>query len=450
MPDIPIPAIDPSWILPLAALAAGLALGAATALILRLRQLQRHNSEQEHRLSQLANRHQALRSEYDRLLARQREQERQHKAQLQLLNENREQLKLEFENLANRIFESRGKQFNDSSRATLNDLLQPFREQITGFQQRIDQVHSESLKGHALLEGELRKVLDVGLQMSAQASNLASALKGDKKTTGNWGEAQLERTLELAGLVAGEHYETQAAFRDEQGKRRLPDVLIKLPDNRHLVIDSKVSLVDYEGAVAAESEEQRLALLEGHARAVRQHVDDLAGKAYANLPGLGSPDFVLMFMPIEPAWIEAMRHNRDLFNYAYQRGVVLVSHTTLMPILRTVANLWIIERSNREAQEISRSAGDLYNQVCTVAERLQRLGNTLQAAANHYNSTVISLSGKQGLAGKVDRFQQLSTATSKTMPALEPLHLDIDTDRLAFGTDDTGEEDPASSVQGPG
>jgi DNA recombination protein RmuC len=449
MREIPITVIDPSWILPLAALAAGLALSAATALVLRLRQVQRHNSEQAQRLGQLGDRHQALRSEYDQLLSRQREQERQHKAQLQLLNANREQLKLEFENLANRIFEARGRQFNDSSRTTLNDLLQPFREQITGFQQRIDQVHSESLKGHALLEGELRKVLEVGLQMSSQASNLTSALKGDKKTTGNWGEAQLERTLELAGLVPGEHYETQATFRDDQGKRRLPDVLIKLPDNRHLVIDSKVSLVDYEAAVAAESEELRLTLLEGHARAVRQHVDDLAGKAYANLPGLGSPDFVLMFMPVEPAWIEAMRHNRDLFNYGYQRGVVLVSHTTLMPILRTVANLWIVERSNREAQEISRSAGDLYNQVCTVAERLQRLGNTLQAAANHYNSTVISLSGKQGLAGKVERFQGLSTTTSKIMPALEPLHLDIDTDRLGFGAEEAGESDSTDSVQGP-
>lgn len=449
MPEIPIAAIDTSWIVPVAALVAGLALGAAAVLILRLRQLQQHNSEQARRLAQLGNRYQALRSEYDRLLARQREHERQHKAQLRLLNENREHLKLEFENLANRIFEARGRQFDDNSRATLNDLLQPFREQITGFQQRIDQVHSESLKGHALLEGELRKVLDIGLQMSSQASNLASALKGDKKTTGNWGEAQLERTLELAGLVPGEHYETQAAFRDEAGRRRLPDVLIKLPDKRHLVIDSKVSLVAYEQAVAAESEEQRVVLLEAHARAVRQHLDDLAGKAYANLPGLGSPDFVLMFMPVEPAWIEAMRHNRELFNYGYQRGVVLVSHTTLMPVLRTVANLWIVERSNREAREISRSAGDLYNQVCTVAERLQRLGNTLQAAANHYNSTVISLSGKQGLAGKVDRFQQLSTATSKNMPTLDPLHLDIDTGRLAFGADSGEDEDPVDTARDP-
>ncbi len=439
MPAVSIPALDQAWVLPAAALVCGLALGAIIALILRLRQLHRQHDEQAQRLAQLGNRHQSLRSEYDRLLARQREQERLHKAQLQLLKDNREQLKLEFEHLANRIFEARGRQFNDNSRATLSDLLQPFRDQITSFQQRIDQVHSESIKGHALLEGELRKVLDVGLQMTSQASNLASALKGDNKTTGNWGEAQLERTLQLAGLVAGEHYETQAAMRDEQGRRRLPDVLIKLPDNRHLVIDSKVSLVDYERSIAAESEEQRLALLEAHARAVRQHLDDLAGKAYANLPGLGSPDFVLMFMPVEPAWLEAMRHNRDLFNYGYQRGVVLVSHSTLMPVLRTVANLWIVERGNREAQEISRSAGDLYNQVCTVAERLQRLGNSLQAAANHYNSTVTSLGGKQGLAGKVERFQQLSTSTSKNMPALEPLHLDIDTDRLGFGSESSAD-----------
>ncbi|MEQ9462061.1 MAG: DNA recombination protein RmuC, partial [Haliea sp.] len=178
MPAIPIPALDQAWMLPVAALVVGLALGAAAALVLRLRQLHRQHGEQARRLAQLGNRHQALRSEYDRLLARQQEQERLHKAQLQLLKESREQLKLEFEHLANRIFEARGRQFNDSSRATLSDLLQPFREQITSFQQRIDQVHSESLKGHALLEGELRKVLDVGLQMTSQASNLASALKG--------------------------------------------------------------------------------------------------------------------------------------------------------------------------------------------------------------------------------------------------------------------------------
>jgi DNA recombination protein RmuC len=428
---VPISVLQSPWLLPALGILGGLTAGLIAALIWRLRLHQQHAATQAQALQQVTDRYQSLRSEYDRLLARQREQARQHADQLRMLNENRELLKLEFEHLAQRIFEARGRQFTDNSKEALGQLLQPFREQISSFQQRIDRVHAESLQGQATLGAELRKVLEIGLAMSEQASNLAAALKGDKKTTGNWGEAQLERTLEQAGLLPGEHYVTQAALRDEQGRRRLPDALILLPDKRHLVIDSKVSLVDYEAALAADNEVQRDARLEAHGRAIRQHIDDLAGKEYANLPGLGSPDFVLMFMPIEPAWIEAMRQDRDLFAYGYQRGVVLVSHSTLMPVLRTVANLWIVERSNREAQEISRSAGDVYNQVCTVAERLQRLGNTLQTAANQYNSTVLGLSGRQGLAGKVDRFQHLSTATSKQMPTLEPLHLDIDVDRLS-------------------
>ena len=291
-------------------------------------------------------------------------------------------------------------------------------------------MHSESLRGNTVLEKEIQKVLEVGLEMNSQASNLTVALKGDKKTAGNWGEAQLERTLELAGLQAGEHYESQTAFRDEEGKRKLPDFVIKLPDSKSLVIDSKVSLVDYDRAIAAETDEERTEALNAHAQAVRNHIDDLSSKDYANLPGIGSPDFVLMFMPIEPAYIEAMKHNKDLFNYGYKKGVVMVSHTTLMPILRTVANLWMIEQSNQEAKEISSRAGDIYNQVCLVAERLHKLGNTLKAASNHYNEAVTGVVGKQGLHGKVERFQQLSTRASKEMAALEPIHDEIENDRL--------------------
>jgi DNA recombination protein RmuC len=276
--------------------------------------------------------------------------------------------------------------------------------------------------------------------MNSQANNLTVALKGDKKTAGNWGEAQLERTLELAGLQAGEHYESQAAYRDEEGKRKHPDFVITLPDSKSLVIDSKVSLVDYDRAIAAETDEERTEALNAHAQAVRNHIDDLSSKDYANLPGIGSPDFVLMFMPIEPAYIEAMKHNKDLFNYGYQKGVVMVSHTTLMPILRTVANLWMIEQSNQEAKEISSKAGDIYNQVCLVADRLHKLGNTLKAANNHYNDTVTGLIGKQGLHGKVDRFQQLSTKANKEMAALEPIHEEIESDRLEAVIDDPENE----------
>lgn len=368
--------------------------------------------------------------EHAQLQTQQREREDRHLEQIQLLNETRENLKKEFENLANRIFEDKGKSFTTTSQASLEALLKPFREQITGFQTRINEVHSESLRGNTALEKEIQKVLEVGLEMNHQASNLTVALKGDKKTAGNWGEAQLERTLELAGLQAGEHYESQTAYRDDEGRRKLPDFVIKLPDSKNLIIDSKVSLVDYDRAIAADTDEERTAALNAHAQAVRNHIDDLSAKDYANLPGIGSPDFVLMFMPIEPAYIEAMKHNKGLFNYGYSKGVVMVSHTTLMPILRTVANLWMIEQSNKEAKEISSRAGDIYNQVCLVADRLHKLGHTLKAANNHYNDTVKGLVGKQGLHGKVERFQQLSTRANKEMAALEPIHDEIENDRL--------------------
>jgi len=409
----------------------------AQGLGLELAQARAGAAAQQDRLGSLqgeftdiSHRYHALQHEHVRLQTEHRERQDRHAEQVQLLNEARDNLRQEFENLANRIFEERGRRFTSANRESLEALLQPFREQISGFQSRINEVHSESLKGHTALEKEIQKVLQIGLEMNTQASNLATALKGDKKTTGNWGEAQLQRTLELAGLQPGEHYETQAAFRDDDGKRRLPDFVIKLPDGKNLVIDSKVSLVDYDRAIAAATEGEREEALAAHARAVRHHIDDLASKDYANLPGMESPDFVLMFMPVEPAYIEALKHNRDLFNHGYQKGVIMVSHTTLMPILRTVANLWMIERSNREAREISSRAGEIYNQVCLVAERLNKLGNTLRAANNHYNDTVRGLAGKQGLYGKIERFQQLSAKASKELTALDPIHADIENDRL--------------------
>jgi DNA recombination protein RmuC len=163
---------------------------------------------------------------------------------------------------------------------------------------------------------------------------------------------------------------------------------------------------------------------------VKRHIDDLASKDYTNLIGVRSPSFVLMFMPIEPAYIEALKYEKDLFSYGYERNIVLVSHTTLIPILRTVANLWMMERSNKEAREISEKAGDIFNQVCEVAIRLQKLGGSLGAASNHYNDTLRSLVGRQGLHGKVERFEQLSSKVSKTMPVLEPLHKDLDHEKL--------------------
>ena len=429
-----------------------------TALEVEREQLNLRLNEQRQTLADLGGelerqgqRMQNLQQENTRLQTQQEERDEQHQDQLALLKEARDNLKQEFELLANRIFEDKGKNFTNTNRESLESLLKPFREQINGFQSRINEVHTESVKGQSALEAEIKKVLEVGLEMNTQDTNLVSALKGDKKTTGNWGEAQLERTLELAGLIPGDHYEAQASFTDAEGKRRLPDFIIKLPDDKCLVIDSKVSLVDYDRAISAETEEQQTEALKAHAQAVRNHIDDLSGKDYTNLNGLDSPDFVLMFMPVEPAYIEAMKYNKDLFNYGYQRQVVMVSHTTLMPILRTVANLWMIDQSNREAREISTRAGEIYNQVCLVAERLHKLGNTLKSANNHYNQAVKGLAGQQGLVGKVDRFKQLSSKASKNLTELEPIHADIELERLEaieLEPDDTGDdEDQAETVK---
>ncbi|MBV1876509.1 MAG: DNA recombination protein RmuC [Pseudomonadales bacterium] len=380
-----------------------------------------------------------LREKYDQVVGEYTEQkitleEREASFSNQLANfeEQKNTLQKVFENSANKIFEAKNKTFSETSKTNIDSLLKPFREQIEGFQKRVNDIHDESIKGSTGLTLEIQKLLAVGLKMSSEANNLTSALKGDSQQRGAWGEAQLERTLEMSGLVADAHYEKQSSFKDKDGKNKFTDYLIKLPDNKHIIIDSKVSLVAYDRAISASTAEAEALALDEHAKAVRANIDDLAAKDYTNLIGVRSPSFVLMFIPIEPAYIEALKNQKDLFGYGYDRDIVLVSHTTLIPILRTVANLWMMERSNTEAQEISEKAGDIYNQVCVVAERMQKLGNSLGTVSKHYNSTVTSLVGQQGLHGKVERFKQISSKVSKSMPALEPSHVDFETERLVL------------------
>ena len=348
----------------------------------------------------------------------------------QQFEESRKQLRHEFENLANKIFTEKTHAFDKSSKDSIEALLKPFREQVEGFQKRVNDVHSESVKGNAALEVEIKKVLEVGMKIGADAQNLTDALKGDSQRRGSWGETQLEKTLQMSGLIENDHYEKQTSMIDADGRRKQTDFLIKLPDSKHIVIDSKVSLTAYDRAVAAENDEQLKLALNDHVKAVKTHIQDLESKDYTNLIGIRSPSFVLMFMPIEPAFIEALKYENDLFAFGYERGIVLVSHTTLIPILRTVANLWAMERSTQEARELGDKAGDIYNQVRKVAERLGKIGGSLSAATNHYNATVKALSGRQGLSGKVERFADLSSKVTKSIPEIEPLHNDVEQESL--------------------
>lgn len=410
----------------------GIASAQAQNLRQQLSQSQQHlltkEQEQHHLQKKLTSLSQKI-TELETTLS---EKERSLTQQQQTFEQNKQQISIEFQNLANRILEEKTQSFNQTNQSALDTLLKPFREQIEGFQKRVNEIHSESLKGNAGLEVGIKKVLEIGLNMSQEANNLTSALKGEKKTIGNWGEMQLELALQSSGLVKDEHYATQVHLKNEEGKKNYPDFILNLPDNKHLIIDSKVSLNAYESAVSAEEALDTQNFLNEHIKAIKNHINDLHRKNYSNLIGIHSPDFVLMFIAIEPAYIEAMKQDKSLFNYGYERNVILVSHTTLMPILRTISNLWRIEHGNQEAREISERAGEIYNQTALIAERLGKLGNSLSAISGHYNSTVTALAGQQGLIGKVERFKELSTKANKTIPKLTTLHNNIEVEKLGL------------------
>ena len=444
----------------------GIAVAVSTALVMSLVQLRRQRAEldarqqemvhhltaaslADERCTKLESERTALQEQLSDLKAQLSaqaatlsERESHHQSQVKWAEESRMTLRAELEVIGQKLLSSSGKALETTNQKSLDSLLKPLAEKIDQFQSRVNQVHTDMVRNSASLSEQIKHLESLGVSMSGEAQNLTRALKGDKKLVGNWGEAQVEKTLELAGLRRGEHFDAQVAVKDERGDRHLPDFIIRLPEGKNLVIDSKVSLVDYERAVTAESDADRTTALDAHAKAVRHHIDALSAKDYANLPGMDSPDFVLMFMPVEPAYIEVMRRHRELFNHGYQKNVVLVSHTTLMPILRTVANLWMIEHSNREAREISERAGDIYNTVCLLGERLLSLGTSISTTANKYNDAVKAVQGKQGLLGKVSRFQSLSQRANKSFPdALRPIEPDVETIRL----EDQSESQPPVS-----
>lgn len=337
------------------------------------------------------------------------------------LEQTRSQLTHEFRELAGQLLEERSRQFAHANQASMGLMLQPFRDQIDAFQKRVNQIHDDTQRGHAALGTEIRRVADMGLQIGEQADRLATALRGDSKVAGNWGEMLLERCLQMAGLEKDVHYHVQPSFTAGPGQRLQPDFVVDLPDRKSVVIDSKVSLAAYDRAVACDDEAEAQRFMDEHVRAVKQHIDDLARKGYARLPHAESPGFVLMYMPVEAAAMAALRHNGGLVEYAWRKDVMLVSSSTLMPVLRLVASAWATDRTHKEARELARQAGDIHTQVVRVAERFRRLGATLGTASRHYNEAVTALAGQQGLAKKVSRFAGLASQAPEDMPALQTL-----------------------------
>ncbi|WP_108124231.1 DNA recombination protein RmuC [Saccharospirillum mangrovi] len=352
-----------------------------------------------------------------RLETQHRADARHYEEQLQLLKENKEALKQEFSNLANEIFDNKGKRFAEQSQENLNALLKPFREQVEQFRKRVDDIHTQDTQGRAELKSQLESLKELNNQLNEQASDLTRALRGDKKLQGNWGELQVERILESAGLQRGREYEREANFKDEDGQNRRPDFIVHLPDGKHLIIDSKVSLNDYQQYVSAEDDLERDAALKRHIASVRQHIRSLSDKDYPHLDGMKAPDFVLMFMPIEPAFIAAFQADPQLFNDGFERNIVVVTPTTLLATLRTVANLWTLERQNDNAKKLFDQAGKVYDKLRIFAEKMEKLGNQLGTAQRTYDDAWTTLrDGRGSLVRQVEVLEELGASVRRKLP----------------------------------
>ena len=328
----------------------------------RIERLEGELRRREARIDQLQQSLAREQNEHAALRARQQEQQRAAAEKMHLLEQARAQLSVEFTALANRIFQENTDRFARESKTTLDLTLTPLREQLAEFRRRVDEVYTGDSEGRVKLLHEIGALKELNRQMSDEALNLTRALKGDSKMQGGWGEVILERVLEESGLHKGREYDTQVTIRDAEGQRRIPDVIVRLPEGRDVVIDAKVSLRDYERYCSATDEDLRSAALRAHVGALRNHIETLSVKDYQDLEGLRTLDFVLVFVPIEAAFITALEQEPALFRRAYDRNIIMVSPTTLLATLRTVQSIWRYERQSRNAEEIARGAGALHDQ----------------------------------------------------------------------------------------
>ena len=326
-------------------------------------------------------------------------------------------LQAEFERLANRIFEDKQSRFTQSSKETLDSTLRPLRDQVESFRKRVDEVHRADTADRNRLQGQIEELQKQARQIGSDAVNLAKALKGDSKMQGNWGEVVLERLLEQSGLLRGSEYEVQSSFVGEDGSRYLPDVIVKLPEQRAMIIDSKVSLLHYQDYINENDDTRKAQLLRAHIQSIRTHFMGLSRKSYQNIEALDTVDFVFMFVPVEPAYLLALREEPGLFDEAFGRQVTLVSHTTLMPMLKTVQSLWRNEKQNSNALEIARSAGELHDKFVLMLESLDEVGQQLDKTREAYEKTRNRLGeGRGNLVSWVGKLQVLGARTRKEMP----------------------------------
>ena len=332
------------------------------------------------------------------------------------LIEQQKQLQMQFENMANEIFEKRSEKFAEQNQKNIDQILKPLGEKIKSFEQSVEDKYLKDQKNKAGLSEQIKLLQETNQKISQDANNLAKALKGDSKVQGDWGELQLEVLLEKSGLNKGVHFRTQNSLKDDEGNDKRPDCIIDLPDNKNLIIDSKVSLSAYEQYANSEDELKKQVLLKQHLESIKKHIKDLAGKDYPNLYSINTPDYVLMFVPIEPALTLALQEDGEIFNLALNKNIILVSTSTLMATMRTVSFIWQQENQKKNVLEIARQSGALYEKFIGFTNDLEGVGKAIDNAHKKYEAAQNKLiSGRGNLVNSVEKIKKLGAKTNKSI-----------------------------------
>ena len=337
----------------------------------------------------------------------------------------------EFENLANKILEEKTNKFTEQNKENMKNILSPLQDKIQLFEKKVEDTHKESIDYHAALRQQILGLSEMNAQMSKETVNLTKALKGDSKMQGNWGELVLERVLEKSGLEKDREYYVQQAHTTEDGQRVFPDVVINLPDGKKMIVDSKVSLTAYEKFSNEEDDNLRMGYLREHINSIKRHVDQLGEKNYHDLYQMESPDFVLLFIPIEPAFAIALNEETTLYNKAFEKNIVIVTPSTLLATLRTIDSMWTNQKQQENAYEIARQAGALYDKFEGFVADLVKVGNKIKDSKTEYDAAMNKLvDGKGNLVTSVEKLKKMGAKAKKSLPESVLRRAESDTEEL--------------------
>ena len=397
-----------------------------------------HLIKQELRLSEQDDLIQSLRSDNATLQSKIREQQvrleaeqQHHTEKLALLEQAGERMQQQFRHLGQQIFEDNSRKFGVQQQDKIQHLLQPLREQLGDFRRRVDDVYDKEARDRQGLAEQITQLKQLNLQMSEDAVNLTNALKGENKTQGNWGELVLERVLEESGLRRGYEYELQVSGTNDEGRRLQPDVVIHLPEQKDIVVDAKVSLVAYERYCSSEDEDERQAALREHLLSVKRHVKGLSDKGYETLKGVRTLDFVLLFIPVETAFLTALEQDQQLFGDAFERNILLVSPSTLLVTLRTINNIWRYEKQNVNALEIAKRGGELYDKFVGFVDAMEDVGKYIDNSRKAYDTAMRRLSsGKGNLVNRATALKKLGIRAKKELATELVERAEVDSDKV--------------------